>query len=100
MNYITTSHGERITRSVFDSRIRKAKEYKLSLHFDEYGYYFCTTCKSNLCVPIDCAHIESVYDCIKNGYPEKAYDIDNIIIEGRICHQKRDKLNIQNGSCP
>ncbi len=94
MNYLTTSAGERISRNVFDKRIRDAKQQRLEFHFEKYGYHFCTECFRNDDKPIDCSHIESVADCIKNGYPEKAYSVDNIQLLGRRCHNKYDGLNI------
>ena len=84
------------TAEQVDRYIRKAKKEKLDRHFEEYGYYFCTTCRRNDCVPVDCAHIKSVSDCRKEGCIELSWDLANILVEGRICHAKRDKNYIQN----
>lgn len=86
------SSGIFISKSVIDNKVRKAKELKLAEHFDKYGYYFCTTCNRNNCIPIDVAHKISVDECQKSGRSELAYDTNNMIIEGRKCHAKRDKL--------
>lgn len=92
MNKYRLSSGEFISKSSLDNKVRKAKEEKLNQHFDEHGYYFCTTCEKNTCIPITCAHIISVDECQKTGSAELAWDLDNIVIEGMKCHKKRDKL--------
>lgn len=91
------SNGLYIEKSTLDFRISQAKEEKLAKHMEIYGYYFCTTCRNNECKPIDVAHILSVDWCQKNGQSELAYDLNNMVIEGRECHQKRDKLNLNYG---
>lgn len=95
MNHLTTSKGERITRKEFDNRIRLAKRKVLAAQKEDSGYIFCTKCRRNDDVPLDCAHIESVDSCIKNGYCEKAYNVNNITILGRKCHQKFDGLDLK-----
>lgn len=92
MSRYKLSSGVFISKSVIDNKIRKAKELKLAEHFDEYGRYVCTKCFRNDCLPIDVSHIESVDSCQKNGYAEKAYDLNNMQIIGRKCHNKHDKL--------
>jgi hypothetical protein len=94
MNYFKTSTGERVSKAEIDKKVRKAKEQKIIQNLVRYGYITCQTCLRNDCKPVDCAHIVSVDTCQKNGYCEKAWDLDNIILEGRECHKKRDKLNI------
>ena len=94
MNKYTLSNGLKLSKSVIDRKVRKAKEQKLAEHFDEYGYYFCTECGKNNCVPIDCAHIISVDECQKSGRTELAWDLNNIKIMGRACHRKHDKTNL------
>lgn len=96
MNYFTTSTGERISKQQIDRNVRKAKEQKLAEHLDKYGYYFCTICFRNDCKPIDCAHMESVDSCQKNGYVDKAWSLDNIVLAGRKCHQEHDRNNVMN----
>jgi hypothetical protein len=87
---LTCSDGERITRATFDRRIAQAKEQKLAEHFEKYGYFFCEDCKKNDCKPIDCSHDIPVSECIKSGTPELAYDVNNITLRGRKCHNKHD----------
>lgn len=94
-NRYRTSTGEFVTKAFIDRMVRIAKALKLDVQREEYGYNFCTVCKRNDCLPLDCAHTESVDSCQKNGYAEKAYDTNNIEIVGRRCHQKQDGLNLQ-----
>lgn len=94
-NTYSTSDGERLTTSQIDAKIRKAKELKLKLQFLEHSYNFCETCKRNDCKPITNAHIISVKEAKETGKAELCWDLDNLVIEGIKCHQKRDKLNIQ-----
>ena len=44
MNHYHTSDGERVAKSVIDSRVREAKSNALSEQFWEFGYNFCTDC--------------------------------------------------------
>lgn len=96
MNYFHTSKGERVSKAEIDRRVRKAKIEKLDMQRDLYGYNFCSLCFRNDDLPLDCAHFESIDSCQKNGYAEKAWDINNIEIVGRKCHNKHDNLDIRN----
>jgi hypothetical protein len=95
MNSYQTSYGKRIKQSVIESLIKKAKAQKLREQFDEYGYNFCEQCSISSGTYLDCSHDESVKSCKENGRVEKAFDVDNITILCRSCHQKKDKLNLQ-----
>ena len=97
MNYLTTSEGEKISRSQFDRRILEAKKEKLYNFFDEHNRYFCEVCLSNNCKPIDNSHDVSVKKCIEMGKPELAYDVNNITLRGRDCHNKHDTNYIMKG---
>jgi len=97
MNSYQTSNGERIKQSVIESLIRKAKAEKVKKQFEEHGYNFCENCKISNGTYLDCSHNESVKSCKENGRTEKAFDVNNITILCRSCHQEKDKLNIQNG---
>jgi len=91
MNYYRTSTGERISKSIVDANIRKAKQEKLSKFLQDNGYYYCEDCKRNDCKPIDCSHDISVKECQENGMTELAWDVNNITLRGRACHRKHDK---------
>lgn len=90
MNYYKTSSGERISKSIIDARVRKAKAKKLQNMLDDHGYIFCEECKLSSGTYLDCSHDESVDSCQKNGRSEKAYDVNNITIRCRECHKKHD----------
>lgn len=94
MTRYRTTDGEFLEKSIIDRRVRQAKEEKLNQHLDEHDYLFCTTCKRNDCLPIDCAHVVSVDECQKQGRAELAWYLGNIVIEGRNCHKKRDGHNL------
>lgn len=98
MNTYKTSAGERLKQSVIDSLIRKAKAQKVKQQFEEHGYNFCEQCGISSGVYLDCSHNESVKSCKENGRTEKAFDVDNLTILCRKCHQEKDGLNIQNGN--
>lgn len=95
MNHLHTSTSERVSSSEIDKRISKAKKEKLRIHLEEHGYYFCTKCGRNDCKPIDCSHNISVDECKKSGRCELAWDLDNIEIIGRKCHQEKDGLDLK-----
>jgi hypothetical protein len=101
MNYYHTSSGERISKIEINRRIHESKRLKLEQQKNEFGYNFCDYNEDVNCNPdenchiLDCMHIESVDLCQKNGYCEKAWDIDNIRIIGRKCHRIHDKTNLK-----
>lgn len=91
MNYYRTSDGNKISKSIIDSRIRKAKAEKLNNMMIEYGYIFCEDCKKSSGDYLDCSHDISVDQCQKQGMSEKSWDIENITIRCRTnCHVKHD----------
>lgn len=95
MNHYFTSSGERISKQEIERRVSEAKKQKLQMQFDERGYNFCEDCEQNDCKPLDCSHNKSVDWCQKNRCVELAWDVTNITIRGRNCHQAYDKLNTQ-----
>lgn len=92
-----TSSGERIDKKEIDKRVRKAKEQKIGEFIDEHGYIFCEECGINAHqgIPIDCSHTISVKECQESGRTELAWDINNIRMLCRKCHQDHDKLNLK-----
>jgi len=95
MSRYPMSNGMYIKKTTIDSNVRKAKAIKLDNQLEEHGYNFCETCKLNDCKPVTNAHIISVDECQKTGRAELAWDLDNIILEGIPCHQKRDGLDLK-----
>lgn len=95
MGTYSTSTGERLSKSTIDYRIRKAKQKVIQNQLLEYGYNFCEDCKVSSGVRLDCSHDISVDECQKTGRAELAYDVNNMKIRCRKCHQKRDKNGVQ-----
>lgn len=91
MTTYRTSGGDRVSKSVIDERVRKAKAVKLKQVLDEHGYFYCEECGVNS-GRFDCSHTVSVDKCQKMGKTEMAWDVDNIRLLCRSCHQKHDKL--------
>lgn len=95
MNHYKTSTGERIGKSEIDRRIREAKEKKLNLQLEEHGYNFCEDCGRSGGEYLDCSHVVSVKKCQDEGMVELAYDVGNIRVLCRPCHQRHDKNGVQ-----
>lgn len=95
MNTYKCSNGNRYNQLQIDRRIRIAKETKLEFQRDRLGYNVCERCRRNDCVPIDVSHNVSVKKAKEMGKTELCWDILNLEILGRKCHQKKDKLNLQ-----
>lgn len=95
MNHYRTSNGERVSKAKVDRLVRLAKARALEAQELVYGYNFCTDCGRNASgTRLDCSHEISVDECQKSGRTELAWDIDNIKIRCRTCHQIHDKNHI------
>lgn len=92
MNHFYTSDEERIAKSVIDARIREAKKNALSEQFWEFGYNFCVDCLKSSGVYLDCSHTISVDEAQKTRRVELAWDVKNIKVRCRECHQAHDNL--------
>jgi hypothetical protein len=92
MNSYKCSDGSRLKQSVIERLISKAKEQKVRQQFDEYGYNFCEQCGISSGTYIDCSHNISVKEAKETGRTELCYDINNITMLCRKCHQIKDKL--------
>ena len=92
MNHYFTSAGERVSKGTIDRNVRKAKDLKKTQFYNEHGYYFCEDCGVNEsgAFKIDCSHDVSVNDCQNYGVPEYAWNINNIKLRCRKCHNKHD----------
>lgn len=95
MTRYKTSQGEYVSKDYIDRKIRETKKKVLDAQLDFNGFNFCETCHKSSGVRLTCAHIKSVNDCQRDGESEKAFDINNIIIECMFCHSIRDKNNVQ-----
>jgi len=85
------SSGQRVSKSYIDTKVRRVKKEKLKEQLDEFSYNFCEDCGVSSGIYLDCSHDISVDKCQKNGTSELAWDIDNITIRCRNCHNKHDK---------
>ena len=94
MNHYYTSQGDKISKSRIDSLTRKAKAKALELQKEEHGYNFCIQCQRSSGTYLDCSHRISVDQAQKTRHAELAYDVNNIDILCRQCHQQRDGLNL------
>lgn len=92
MNSYQCSDGSRLKQSVIERLIRKAKAEKVRQQFDEHGYNFCEQCKVSNGTYLDCSHNVSVKKAKEQGKTELCFDVENITIRCRKCHQKHDKL--------
>ena len=96
MNTYATSTGERFSQSQIERKITEAKAKALEKQRDEFDYNFCEQCGKNASgTRLDCSHDISVKRAKEEGKTELCWDIRNIIIRCRPCHQKHDKLDLQ-----
>ena len=83
MNHYWMSDGELISQRRIDAKIRKAKKQKLDAQVNEFGYNFCEDCGRNgNGTYLDCSHDIAV----KKAEIEMAWNLDNITIRCRDCH--------------
>ncbi|MFW5871755.1 MAG: hypothetical protein ACOCUT_01475 [bacterium] len=92
MSNYKDSNGNKYSKAEIDRMVRDAKEKKIGSFIDEHGYIFCEDCGRSGGVRFDCSHQIGVDRCQKEGRSKLAWDIDNIKIRCRKCHQKHDKL--------
>lgn len=96
MNFYKTSNGEKFTTAQIESKMRVAKAKALEKQFDEFYYNFCEQCGRNSSgTRLDCSHDISVKKAKENGQSEQCWNVGNITILCRDCHQKKDGLNTQ-----
>lgn len=92
-NTYSTTTGERLNRQQIETRIRKAKGLLIDQQLLHYGYNFCQSCgiNQNAGIPLDCSHTVSVKECLETGKAELAFDVDNMRVLCRRCHNEHDK---------
>ena len=89
-NSYKLSDGSKMEKPKIDRLKHKAKAKKLQ----QMEYPHCEECKRSSGVRLDMSHDISVDECQKSGRSELAWDVDNITMLCRSCHQKKDGLNI------
>ena len=94
MNTYYDSKGNKYTTSQIERRIKKSALLLLDTQLLNYGYNFCERCKSNDCKPLDVSHNISRKFAKEHSIVEVLWDLSNLEIIGRSCHQKKDKLNL------
>ena len=92
MNTYECSNGTRLKQSVIERLITKAKKTKVEQQFDENGYNFCEECGISSGTYLDCSHNISVKKAKEIGETELCFDVNNISMLCRKCHQIHDKL--------
>lgn len=96
MNTYKTSCGERVNQAYVDSKIRQAKRQKKEQFISKHNYLFCEDCGHNgTFYRLDMSHDVSIKKAKESGKTELCWDVKNITIRCRKCHQKYDKLNTQ-----
>lgn len=91
MNSYSCSDGTRLKQSVIERLIKKAKASKVQQQFEDDGYNHCEVCGASNGTYIDCSHDISVKECKESGRTELSFDVNNITMRCRLCHQKHDK---------
>jgi len=86
------SDGTRVSKSIIDRWVRLTKQQLLENQYREHGYNFCQKCGASSGVRLDCSHTVSVDRCQKEGRTELAWDLNNVRVLCRNCHQEHDKL--------
>lgn len=95
-NLYRTSTGEKFTTAQIEAKMRVAKATALEKQFDEHRYNFCEQCGKNASgTRLDCSHDISVKKAKENGQSEQCWNVGNITILCRECHQEKDGLNTQ-----
>lgn len=86
------SNGNRYTTSQIETRITKACKIVIELQFIEEGYNFCQKCGQSSGTYLDVSHTISRKKAKENGNVELLWDLGNLEILCRKCHQIKDKL--------
>lgn len=93
MNTYSCSNGTRVKQSTIDRNIKIAKGNALEKQLEDFDHNFCYDCGKNaIATYLDCSHEISVKEAKESGRTELCWDINNIRIRCRNCHQIHDKL--------
>ena len=91
----STSTGERYTTDQIDRKSDKVAKELLEIQFVNHGYNFCEKCGINSSNSyIDVSHTISKKEAKESGRSELCWDISNLEILCRSCHQKKDGLTL------
>jgi len=90
------SDGTRVSQSILDGKIRRAKAKKLKLLLEENNYLFCEECKHNGSgTRLDMSHNISLKKAKDESKTEECWNVNNLTMLCRSCHQKKDKLGLK-----
>ena len=92
INTYSDSFGNRWTSTQIELKINQAKEEKIQSFIDEHGYIFCEDCNVSNSFKFDCSHEISVKEAKELGQVELAWDVLNIKLRCRHCHNNHDGL--------
>jgi hypothetical protein len=91
MNSYKCTNGERVSQSVIERNIRKAKDLKHAYFLRQHTHVFCEFTKVNASADIiDTMHIISVDQCKKMGKTELCWSQSNLRYGARTFHEKFD----------
>ena len=86
-NTYSDSNGKRWKKSQIDIKIKKSKKDK----WESMEYPYCETCGRNASnTRLDCSHLVSVKEAQESSMSELAWDLSNMLIECRTCHNKTE----------
>jgi 5-methylcytosine-specific restriction endonuclease McrA len=98
MNHYKCSNGDRVTQPEIERKMREAKRQLLQNQIFDFGYNFCEQegCGNNGSgTRLDCSHKISILKAKQMNQTELAWDVNNLNVLCRACHEKKDGLNIQ-----
>jgi len=96
MNHYKDSSGNSWTTAQINRKFSNVASLKFKNQIVEHGYNFCEECKRNASnTKLDPAHIVSIKKAKETGRAELCWDINNLRILCRKCHQDFDKLNLR-----
>lgn len=95
MNKYLCSDGSKVSQGIIESRMRKSKAELIQIQVENHGYNHCTKCGKSSGTRLDCSHIISIREAKNIGKAELCWDVKNMRILCRDCHQIVDRLNLK-----
>lgn len=91
MNKYKTSTGEKVTQTSIEARTRNAKRLKVQ----SMDFIHCEKCGISTGTYFDCSHIIGVKEAKESGRTELCYDMNNIELLCRKCHNEIERMSKQ-----
>lgn len=95
MNSYICTDGSKVTQAQIERKMRVAKEKLINNQRESFGYNFCVKCKRSSGVRFDCSHIVSIKQAKELSATQKCWDVNNMRVLCRPCHQKFDGLDLK-----